>query len=509
MTTSEPCDYDVLVVGAGPSGLTTATALARYGMRVLVIEKHPGLSIFPKAIGVRPRSMEIFRSWGLEGEVQRRSQHGRLAMRVGPALTMPGQEVSLGMPDDEVVRAVSPVGVALCGQDQLEVVLCAEVQARGGEVRFRTELTHVVDTSSGVQATLRARETGDVSIVTAQYLIGADGAHSLVRSLSGIDFEMLDSEGSHLSVLFRADLSSVMPDPPHVLAVVMGPDAQGLFASTAMPDRWIWDMEWHPEAGERVADWTPERIIDLLRRATGLAELDPEILGVFPWDFGAGVASAYRRGRVLLVGDAAHRTTPRGATGMNTGIADGHNLGWKLAWVIKGWAAPALLDSYEAEREPVGRHNATASLVTMVDRPASDGLAHDFGVTYSSGAILGGTVLAGQRSPHAWVEVSGERRSTIDLFDGHFTLLTGADGAEWRAVAAEASTVGPLSVLSLGVELSDPSGELAARYALGDRGCVLVRPDGIVAWGSDEPSAATLRDALKLAAGHRVAELVG
>ncbi len=508
MTNSEIHDYDVLVVGAGPSGLTTAAALARFGVRVLVIEKHSGLSIFPKAIGVRPRSMEIFRSWGLEPEVRRRSQHGRLTMRVGPALTMPGQEISLGLPDDDVVRAVSPVGVALCGQDQLEVVLCADVRARGGEVRFRTELINLVDTPRGVEATLRARDNGEVSVVTVPYLVGADGARSLVRSLSEIEFEMLASEGSHLSVLFRADLSSVMADPPYVLTVVMGPDGNGLFASTAMPDRWIWDMEWHPETGERVADWTPQRITALLKRATGLADLDPEIIGVFPWDFGAGVAGAYRRSRVLLVGDAAHRTTPRGATGMNTGIADAHNLGWKLAWVVKGWAAPSLLDSYEDEREPVGRANAAASLVTMMNRPASDGLAHDFGVSYSSGAIVGGTRLAGQRAPHAWVDVLGERRSTIDLFDGHFTLITGADGAEWRAAAAGVSTVGPLSVLSLGAEFEDPSGELAARYSLTDRGGVLIRPDGYVAWGSGEPSAARLEDALRLATGHRVAELV-
>ena len=88
---------------------------------------------------------------------------------------------------------------------------------------------------------------------------------------------------------------------------------------------------------------------------------------------------------------------------MNTGIADAHNLGWKLAWVINGWAAETLLDSYEAEREPVGRANAAASLQTMVSRPASDGLAHDFGVSYASGAVVGGTPLAGRRAPHAWV----------------------------------------------------------------------------------------------------------
>ena len=130
---------------------------------------------------------------------------------------------------------------------------------------------------------------------------------------------------------------------------------------------------------------------------------------------------------------------------MNTGIADGHNLGWKLAWVIKGWAAETLLDSYEAEREPVGRANAAASLVTMINRPAGgpdgDGLAHDFGVSYASGAIVGGTPLAGQRAPHAWVQPrwsKGEEISTLDLFDGRFTLITGADGSGWRAAAERA-----------------------------------------------------------------------
>ncbi len=137
------------MVGAGPSGLTTAVAMARLGVRVLVIEKHPGLSIFPKAIGVRPRSMEIFRSWGLEPEVRRRSQHGRVEMSVQPTLGMPGQEVSLGLPDPEVVATLTPAPIALCGQDQLEAVLHDHLLARGGEVRFRTELVAITQTATG------------------------------------------------------------------------------------------------------------------------------------------------------------------------------------------------------------------------------------------------------------------------------------------------------------------------------------------------------------------------
>jgi putative polyketide hydroxylase len=217
---------------------------------------------------------------------------------------------------------------------------------------------------------------------------------------------------------------------------------------------------------------------------------------------------------------------------MNTGIADGHNLGWKLARVSKGQAKDALLDSYEAEREPVGRANATASLQTMIDRPPQDGLAQDFGVEYTSAAIVGGTSLAGHRAPHAWMELhdpraisssnglghastgSGRIRrvSTIDLFDGSFTLITGWDAQPWRAAAAELAETGvPISVLSLGAELTDPYGELASRYHLADRGCVLVRPDGYVTWacdGAPERAGDRLRDVVRLATGHRIAGLV-
>ena len=525
-------DYDVIVIGAGPSGLTTATALARSGVRVLVVEKHRGLSIFPKATGIRPRSMEILRGWGLEAEVRRRSQPNQLGMAISPTLAGPRQVVDLGLPADEVVSAETPARLAICGQDQLEQVLHDHLRAWGGTIRFGTEMVGFSQTDTAVCVRLRPRDGQTSYQITAQYLVGADGGRSQVRAGVGIDFELLGSEGNHLAVLFDADLSAVLPDPPYVLNAVVAPGVEGLFATTGQPSRWIYDMEWHPEASEQLEDWTSERITARLRAASGLPDLNPKLIGVFPWDFGAGVASGYRRGRVFLVGDAAHRTTPRGATGMNTGIADGHNLGWKLAYVIKGQAKDALLDSYEAEREPVGRANATASLQTMIDRPPQDGLAHDFGVEYASAAIVGRTPLTGRRAPHAWTELrdpramsssnglghastgSGRIRrvSTIDLFDGSFTLITGPDAQPWRAARAELAQTGvPISVLSLGVELSDPHGELESRYQLGDRGCVLVRPDGYVTWacdGAPERAGDRLRDVVRLATGHRIADLV-
>ncbi len=229
----------------------------------------------------------------------------------------------------------------------------------------------------------------------------------------------------------------------------------------------------------------PEAMADRIRAAAGLPGLEPEIIGMFPWDFGASVALSQRVGRVFLVGDAAHRTTPRGATGMNTGIADGHNLGWKLAWVVRGWAGEALLDTYEPERAPVGRANAQSSLQTSIGAPASSAMAHDFGVVYASRAVIGSGRLAGRRAPHAWVHVDGREVSSLDLFDGRFTVLAGVAGERWREVCTELALAGvPIASLRLGHEIHDPTGALADAFGLHPHGCVLVRPDGYVAWSS-------------------------
>ena len=140
MPISATTSYDVVVVGAGPSGLTTAASLARSGVRVLVIEKHPGLSVFPKATGIRPRPMEIMRSWGLEDTILRQSQKARMTMAIRPILSVPGDEVSIGLPSPEELRRHSPSPIAVCPQDRLEAILAQHLLDHGGEIRFGTEL---------------------------------------------------------------------------------------------------------------------------------------------------------------------------------------------------------------------------------------------------------------------------------------------------------------------------------------------------------------------------------
>jgi putative polyketide hydroxylase len=337
--------------------------------------------------------------------------------------------------------------------------------------------------------------------VRARYVIGADGPRSTVRSALGIGVDDMGTIGEFVSVTFRADLTQWLPRTPSAInAVGTGAEA-GLFVPTSADDRWVYARQWYPESGDTLADWTPERTVAVLRTATGLPELRPDILGVLPFVMGGHVATAFRAGRGFLVGDAAHRTTPVGGTGMNTAIHAAHNLGWKLAWVLRGWADPALLDSYESERRPIGTENVLRSL-RRGPGPEGDGLAWDVGVRYTSAVLDPG---AGHRAPHSWVRYRGSRTSTLDLFDGRLTLLTGRWGQPWRHAATELAVGGtPITVLGVDRDLQDEDGTFARRYALGDNGAALVRPDGYLVWQASEPlvdAATDLRNAIDLVLG--------
>jgi putative polyketide hydroxylase len=424
---------------------------------------------------------------------------------------------SLGAPAAQYVSTMSPTPFAFVPQDHLEPVLLEHLTDRGGHVRFETELVGFeVDDDDGVRARLRPRPgTAAEYDVRARYLVGADGPRSTVRRALGIEMEHLGSEGRQLTALFAADLDRVVPDPPFALHWVTIPGAEGLFVASG---RHRWGYGWEPGAGD-LATPTSEQLVERIRASAGLPDLDVEVQGTFEWVFGAEIAVRFRSGPVFLVGDAATRTSPRRATGMNTGIAAAHNLAWKLAWVLRGWADQALLDTYEEERRPVGLANALRSLQLREGPHEASGL-EDFGVTYVSAAIeptehveppatIGERAAPGRRAPHAWLDVTGRRVSTLDLFDGRLTLLTGPGGSDWCA-AAQGLAVDdpPLAVLRFGPDVPDPDGSLALRYGVGAHGAILVRPDGFVAWRAPLPSgdrAGLLRSAIDLATGRSVA----
>lgn len=509
--------YDVLVVGAGPAGLATAVSAARHGARVLVVERHPGTSIHPRANGISTRTMEILRGWGLTAAVRAGGVDVLVSGISGESLAAPSSTFTFGYPSPRAALAVSPAAPAAVPQDHVEPLLVARLRRDGGEVAFGTELTELHAGPAGVHARLTDRGTGAVRSVRARYVVGADGSRSTVRAALGIGVERLGTMGEFAQVLFRADLAPVVGRRLYAVYSVEHPTASGLVLPLG-PDRWGYARQWFPERGESSADFTPAWWTRLLRIATGLPDLEPELLGHATFTLAAELATQFRAGRGFLVGDAAHRTTPVAGVGLNTAVHDGHNLGWKLAWVSRGLAGGALLDSYADERGPVGVRNTVRSLRRGEPDP-SDGLPGDLGPVYRSAVIPAAdpapstgyadpaeaTAAPGERAPHAWISHGGRRCSTLDLFEGRLTVLTGRDGHGWRSAARQLAATGlPVAALTVGAELTDPRGRMTRAYGLGRRGAVLVRPDGYVAWRCDSApadAAAVLRQAVETALG--------
>jgi putative polyketide hydroxylase len=506
-TNATPLEVPVLIIGAGPAGLVTAIGLARHGVRSLVVERHPSTSIFPRATGVSTRSMEIFRSFGIDEEVRRGGwgivPRQAMVRWLGDPEPIEG---ALGFPDAEVAAPVSPTTATVSPQDHLEPVLVDHFRSLGmGEIRFSTELVSFEGDADGVTARLRDRIGGEVATVRSRYLVGADGHRSTVRDALGIAMEGPDDLGQYLSILFRADLSEVLGDPVYGLYMIGGNGGPPtVFVPSGVDGRFVFAIPLPPgmDAAAMAAAFPPERCVAMIREAARRPDLDVEVLATNAFAFSAQVASRLREGRVILVGDAAHRMTPRGGRGMNTAIADAFDLGWKLAWTVRGLATEALVESYEAERGPVGRRNVAMSMVPGDGGGTADGLLEDLGAIVRSAVIVddGSSEPApaagvdasyvpdarpGARAPHAWLSIGEERVSTLDLFGRELVLLVAGDGGAWRTAAssiAESAPAPAVRVRSVGRWLRDTDGTFAETYGLSDGGAVLVRPDGVVAW---------------------------
>jgi hypothetical protein len=246
----------------------------------------------------------------------------------------------------------------------------------------------------------------------------------------------------------------------------------------------------------------------LLRAGIGVPDCPVHIEGVARWRSVSDLARHYQVGRVFIAGDAAHVMPPNGGFGGNTGIADAHNLAWKLALVLRGLARPQLLTSYEEERRPVGKFTVEQAYTRYVTRSATYLGAKDYepqvndfnieiGYLYRSPAVMpdddAATLHAdphqtfarpGSRAPHLWIEKDGKRISTLDLFGNGFTLLAAPEGAAWSAAAVSvADELGvALDAYTFGRQLRDPENRFTAAFGLSASGAVLVRPDDFVAW---------------------------
>lgn len=349
----------VLVVGGSLVGLSTSLFLSRHGIRHMVVEKHAGTSVHPRGRGINARTMELFRTAGVEPAI--RKEASALEANQGILQT----QALIGGEHKWLIKAVdptgalarfSPTGWCLCSQNNIEPVLAAQSRAQGADVRFSTELMSFDQDAEGVSALVKNRETGEHITVRADYLIAADGPRSPVREALGIRQAGSGELFHNVSIVFRSErLAGLLGDLRFIVCYLMRPGADGALLPVDNETQWVFHAPWHPETGETLEDFTEERCIAQIRNAIGVPDLDVEIGGKAPWHAAERVAQQYSVGRVFVVGDAAHEMSPTGAFGSNTGIQDAHNLAWKIAAVLNGSAGPGLLHTYEDERLPVAR----------------------------------------------------------------------------------------------------------------------------------------------------------
>jgi len=490
----------VLIVGAGPAGLCSSILLSRMGFRSLVVERHPSTSIHPKATGISTRTMELFRAWGIEARIRELEMSVEFSSSVRDNLSAPEVERrSLGFPSASEAAAFSPTWPATLAQDLLEPILLEHARSYpGADVRFSTELVDLDQDANGVRATIVDRITGERTEVRSRYLVAADGASSPIRRRLRIATQGVERIGEYLSVLFRADLDSIVGSERFGLYMLqgLGGPAPTVLVPTSNDGRWLVANPWRSDV-RPLSTLAVDDLVGLVRRAVGQPDVEVDIVDHQLVGIGAEVAERFRDGNVFLVGDAAHRTAPTGGTGMNTAIQSAHNLMWKLAAVLSGFAGDELLDTYEPERRPSGERNVQRSLGKL---QGVSGPAADLGVVYSSGAVVAeaegerpavieptSPACVGGRAPHVWIEARGDRMSLLDLLGSHLVLLTGAGGAAWHAAAGDVrGRLGvPLGAVTVGgADIRDVNGQWLSAYGVDPDGVVLVRPDGHIAWRS-------------------------
>ncbi|EMD28649.1 hypothetical protein C791_0273 [Amycolatopsis azurea DSM 43854] len=512
--------------------------LRHHGVSTILVESHTGMSKIPRLRLVNGRSMEIYRSLGLEPLIRENLSKLARFNQMARAESVAGQEiVRTDLEGLEESSRFSPTSHAPIDQHRLEPILYESAKKAGADLRFGTRLVSLGRHGDGVEATVSDQD-GHVSRLRAKYLLACDGHRSTVRDLLGIASSGPGTLKRYATISADIAIDDLIGDRA-IGAWFLANPAQGtVLLPHDRPGRWVLMVPYYD--GERqnfpgitgIDDFDEATCVELVRSAVGAGDLPVSLVSLLPggdrfvvdWDFGVSVADSFRSGRVFLLGDAAHLIPPSGGFGANVGIADAHNLAWKLGLVVGGAAHDRLLDSYERERRPVARLTAEAAVDRMDKRTSAGGadpgvagnLAVVYGHHYRSAAVhpeepgvpelldprnTGG--LPGTRAPHLLVRPANGpvEMSTVDLFGRHFVLLAGSQGAAWTVAATQVSTaLGlPIRTYLLGHDLHDLEDRWLSASGASEGGALLVRPDGVVGWrasGATDHPEAVLHDVM-------------
>jgi 2-polyprenyl-6-methoxyphenol hydroxylase-like FAD-dependent oxidoreductase len=504
----------VLVVGGGPVGLAMGVLLHRFEVPAVIVERSKTTTDHPKSRGCLSRTMELFRQWGVEDAIRKRGLPARSDIWVC-AKSLVGEELGRTTPEPDVGH--TPAWKSMVAQDAVEEELLGILRnSPYVRVLFSTDMTGFEDVGKGVTVQTRSLESGEVTHWQARYLIGADGAASAVRQAAGIVMDGPPTIAVMTNDYWRSDLSHIRRLADYAGCRIFSdvPDVPiSTILNTDGCDRWLTVTQ--IGEGETRTEAPPlDETIDMIRAQVGIPDLPVQMINRSVWRVSRQVARQFRKGSVFLVGDAAHRFSPTGGYGLNTGVQDAHNLAWKLAFVLGGLAPEKLLDTYDTERRPIAHANADFSIgnrtrIESMERAMRSNdkdwqrfWMHDFdnhihsiglslGFRYEEGAVIPDGTAAlpvhpryyapsdrpGARFPHYWLDAS-RTQSTLDWFDRQLTLVTGPLGEPWREAACELSSRSKLGVVARTLEGHHFSDALQMSM----KGAVLVRPDGHVAW---------------------------
>jgi 2-polyprenyl-6-methoxyphenol hydroxylase-like FAD-dependent oxidoreductase len=479
---TEHHDIDVLVVGAGPVGSTLAADLLRRGLRVRLVDKAPHAFEGSRAKGVQPRTQEVFEDLGVLDEA--RAEGGAyplMGIHLGP-ITVPWRMQRQHRP----TAAVPYPNILLLPQSRTDAVLHRLLDRLGLRIEFGVALENFEQDDDGVTATLASGER-----VRSQYLVGADGGASTVRKTAGLRFAG-ETDQSDRTLIVDAAIDGLSRDRWHVW-----PRPGGRFVGACpLPhsDQFQLMIRLQPEETPEVDE---AALAARFHSLTGLRLHDVTWTSVFRPNI--RIVEHYRAGRAFVAGDAAHVHTPAGAQGLNTGVQDAYNLGWKLGQVIAG-APGSLLDSYETERQPVAARvlGRSTELYAGLDQRRLASLKRgdeerQIGLSYYGGPLAAAngaatkTRRAGDRAPDAPCTGPCARR-LFEVYQGsQFTLLAfGPSAVEalphltWPTGGAELRRYAIHTGAGGGDGLTDTTGQLSKIYGITGDTLILIRPDGYI-----------------------------